>query len=107
MNSRYETILGLIGLVVIPPTVGSFVFFKEEATIYVERCAFPQGRRGDAFNVYTDKGERLEVAPKFIGGPDRETAKKRLCPNQRANVSIRGVRIEALPFWHRMIFRVD
>ena len=107
MNSRYEMILGIIGLVVIPPTVGSFVFFKEETAIYVKSCDTHQGRRGSSLNVYTDDGERLEVAPPFLGGPDMETARRRLCPSQRANVSIRGVKIEALPFWHRMIFKVE
>jgi hypothetical protein len=101
-----ETVLGIVGLLVIPPVVGSFVFLKEETTIQVESCKVVHGRRGSAENVYTDSGERLEIAPTWLGGPDEEEAHRKLCPARRADVVIRGARIDGLPFLHRMIFGV-
>ncbi len=106
MNRPMETVFGIIGLLVIPPVVGSFVFFKEETTIEVDYCETVQGRRTAAENVYTKAGEKLEIAPSWIGGPDAANAWTLLCPNRTARVTIRGPRIEALPFLHRMIFEV-
>ena len=107
MNKALETALGIVGLLVLPPVVGSFVFVKEDTTISVESCETVRGRRGSADNVYTIEGEKLEIAPSWIGGPDGDYAWGRLCPDRRAEVTIRGVRIDHLPFWHRMIFRVE
>ena len=106
MNKVLETTLGIVGLIVIPPVVGSFIFIKEETTIQVQSCETVQGRRTSADNVYTIDGEKLEIAPSWIGGPDGDEAWQKLCPNRRATVIIRGPRIEQLPFWHRMIFDV-
>ena len=106
MNKVIETTLGIVGLIVIPPVVGSFLFIKEETTIQVQSCKTVQGRRTSADNVYTTEGEKLEIAPSWIGGPDGDEAWRKLCPNRRATVTIRGVQIEQLPFWHRMIFDV-
>ena len=106
MNRQLESVLGIVGLLVIPPVVGSFVFLKEETTIQVASCKTHQGRRTSADNVYTKDGERLEIAPSWIGGPDADEAWEKLCPNNRALVTIRGARIDVLPFWHRMIFDV-
>ena len=106
MNKQIETTLGIIGLIVIPPVVGSFVFSKEETTLQVVSCDTYHGRRGSSDHVYTESGERLEIAPSWIGGPDADEAWNKLCPNKRASVTIRGVQIEQLPFWHRMIFDV-
>ncbi|MGI9494083.1 MAG: hypothetical protein ACR2QF_16965 [Geminicoccaceae bacterium] len=107
MNKIIETTLGVVGLIVIPPVVGSFALVKEDTTISVQTCETVHGRRGSADNVYTVDGEKLEIAPSWIGGPDSDYAWKRLCPDQRAQVTIRGVRVEQLPFWHRMIFDVE
>ena len=101
-----ETALGIIGLIVIPPVVGSFIFIKEDTTIQVKSCETVRGRSTDADNVYTVQGEKLEIAPSWIGGPNGDEAWRKLCPNKRATATIRGVRIEQLPFWHRMIFDV-
>ena len=106
MNKKIETVFGVVGLLVIPPLVGSFVFSKEETIIQVDTCKTHHGRRGSSENVYTKDGERLEIAPSWLGGPDPNEAWNKLCPNQRARVTIRGVRIEQLPFLHRMIFDV-
>jgi hypothetical protein len=101
-------LLGVIGLIVIPPTIGSFVLLKEEATISVSHCETVRGRRWmEADNVYAADGEKLEIAPTWLGGPARDEAWRRLCPNGRARVVIRGPRIERLPFLHRMIFAID
>lgn len=107
MNKLVETTLGIVGLIVIPPVVGSFVVFKEETTVSVQSCETAYGRRGSADNIYTVDGEKLEIAPSWIGGPDREDAWSKLCPNGRARVTIRGAHFEQLPFWHRMIFEVE
>lgn len=107
MNRFLETALGIVGLIVIPPVVGSFVAFKEETTISVQSCETAYGRRGSTDNVYTIDGEKLEIAPSWIGGPNSEEAWRRLCPNGRAQVTIRGARIEQLSFWHRMIFDIE
>ncbi len=107
MNKIVETTLGIVGLIVIPPVVGSFVFFKEDTTIRVQHCETVHGRRGSADNVYTAAGEKLEIAPSWIGGPDGDRAHSRLCPDRQARVTIRGVTFEQLPFWHRMIFEVE
>ena len=106
MNRSMETVLGIVGLLVIPPIVGSFVLLKEETTIAVASCKVTQGRRAGAENVYTESGERLEIAPSWLGGPDAVLAHEKLCPNKRADVVIRGARIDGLPFLHRMIFGV-
>ncbi|MGI9420724.1 MAG: hypothetical protein ACR2RA_23115 [Geminicoccaceae bacterium] len=107
MNKPLETLLGIVGLIVIPPAIGSFVFFKEDVTISVQHCETAQGRRGmEADNVYTTDGEKLEIAPAWLGGPKRDVAWELLCPKGRARVIIRGPQLEALPFLHRMIFDV-
>ena len=106
MNKKMETALGIVGLLVIPPVVGTFVFSKEETTIQVDSCETHHGRRGSSDNVYTKEGERLEIAPSWLGGPDPSQAWNKLCLNKSARVTIRGVRMEQLPFLHRMIFDV-
>ena len=106
MSRPLETLLGIVGLLVIPPVVGTFLFVSEETTINVASCESVQGRRTTAENVYTVAGEKLEIAPSWIGGPDAEQAWSRLCPRGSAQVTIRGITIEQLPFWHRMIFDV-
>ena len=107
MNRAMETTLGIVGLIVIPPVVGSFIFAKEVTAIQVSSCETVQGRRTSADNVYTIDGEKLEIAPSWIGGPNGDEAWQKLCPNRRATVTIRGVQIDQLPFWHRMIFKVE
>ena len=102
-----QKLFGVLGLVIIPPTVLSFVVLKEEKMIQVQSCEVLQGRRTNAENVYTVDGEKLEIAPSWIGGPDGNDAWEKLCPNRSARVTLRGARIEQLPFWHRMIFAVE
>lgn len=107
MNKGIETALGIVGLLVIPPVVGSFVVLKEETMINVQACETTHGRRGmEADNVYTAAGEKLEIAPAWLGGPARDEAWRQLYPQGRAKVVIRGARLEQLPFLHRMIFEV-
>ena len=105
--STQELILGLAGLILIPTAVGNFVFIKEEATISVQSCDTIQGRRGDTDRIITADGEELQIWPEFLGGPDRSRALERLCRSGSAQVTIRGARLEALPFIQRVIFEVD
>lgn len=106
MNSLQEKIYGALGVLIIPPVVGSFVFLKEEATISVRDCETLQGRRGSSERIITEAGEELQLWPQFLGGPKTDEALEKLCGEGRADVTIRGARIKALPFWQRVIFAV-
>lgn len=107
MNKAQETLYGVIGLLIIPPTVGSFLFLKEETTITVQSCETVHGRRGDSERIVTADGERLQIWPEWLGGPARDEALGKLCAAGGARVTIRGARIKQLPFWQRVIFKVE
>lgn len=107
MNRTQETIYAAIGLIVLPPVIGSFAFLKDEKEISVVSCDTYQGRRGDTERIITSDGETLQLWPQFLGGPNHERAMTALCSAQQAKVTIRGARFESLPFWQRVIFGVE
>jgi len=107
VSRTQETIYGVIGLILIPPVVGSFVLLKEETTIAVEQCETVRGRRGTSERIVTEDGEKLQIWPSWLGGPDPERAMRKLCEESGARVTIRGARITGLPFWQRVIFEVE
>lgn len=101
-------IYGLIGLVVIPPVVGSFVFIKETVAVEIAQCEAVRSRRGlSATNVTLASGEKLELWPVWLGGPDGDLAAKKLCDDKRATVTLRGARIKEAPFLKRVISDVE